>query len=100
MLIAKSSTKRDFDFCKQISRSASSVTSNLAEGFACYKHRESARYARIAKASLTETHNHLRDGVDRGYWTREEIQPVMTLANRATGATTRWMLYLLSSETP
>ena len=55
---------------------------------------------RIAKASLTETHNHLRDGVDREHWTEERCRPVLILADRAIGAATGWLIYLASSDDP
>ena len=54
----------------------------------------------IAKNSLTETHNHLGDGVDRGHWTAERITDAFKLAERAIGATTKWIAYLSSSEGP
>jgi four helix bundle protein len=69
-LVDRSTARDDRRFCEQIRDSAASAPSNLAEGFACYKHPEFARYARFAKASLTETHNHLGDGVDRHHITR------------------------------
>jgi hypothetical protein len=72
----------------------------VSEAFACYRHKESARYARIAKCSLTETHNHLGDGIDRGHWTAARITGELKLADRAIGATTKWMAYLLSSHEP
>lgn len=99
-LIAGSSAKRDFRFCTQIMESASSGPSNIAEAFGCYRHRESARYVRIAKSSLTETHNHLLDGVDREHWTEKQIQPLVRVANRAIGATTKWLAYLSSTDAP
>jgi four helix bundle protein len=99
-LFAQSRVRRDFDFCNQIKRSASSAPANIAEGFAIFRHPESARYARIARASLVETQNHLGDGVDRGYWTNAEIEQLLKIADRAIGATTRWLAYLSSTPTP
>ena len=94
------SGRRDIRFANQLRDAAGSGPANLAEAFACYRHKESARYARIAKASLTETHNHIADGIDRGHWTQEAGSPVVTLADRAIGATTKWLLYLSSSDDP
>jgi four helix bundle protein len=91
---------RDLDFVSQIRDAASSGPANISEAFACYRHKESARYARIAKCSLTETHNHLGDGVDRGHWTAGRIAAGLKLADRAIGATTRWIAYLSSSDDP
>jgi four helix bundle protein len=92
--------KVDLRFRDQITASASSGPSNISEGFACYRHKESARYARIAKSSLTETHNHLNDGVDRRHWNAEQAAPLLILADRAIGATINWIRYLETSETP
>jgi four helix bundle protein len=99
-IIETSTAKRDFKFCDQLKDAASSGTSNLSEAFGHCRHRESARYARIAKASLTETDNHLLDGVDRHHWTVERVAPLRTLARRALGATTGWIRYLESSDPP
>ena len=94
------SARRDLGFASQLRDAASSGPANISEAFACYRHKESGRYARIAKSSLTETHYHLGDGVDRGYWTAERITIERKLAERAIGATTKWMAYLSSSDEP
>ncbi len=100
-LLNESQTARnDFDFVSQLRDAASSGPANLSEAFAYYRHKEAARFARIAKASLTETHNHLADGVDRQHWTADRCKPARTLADRALGATTRWLAYLSSSNEP
>jgi four helix bundle protein len=78
----------------------SSGPANIAEGFAHYKHKECAKYVRVAKGSLAETDNHLGDGIDRGHWTRERSETARRLADRAIGATTEWLKYLMSSEEP
>jgi four helix bundle protein len=94
------SAQRDFDFARQLRRAVSSGPGNLSEGFAHYGHKECARYVRIAKGTLTETHNHLGDGVDRRHWTAERCEPLRQLADRAIGATTEWLKYLMSSDEP
>jgi len=98
--IDRSGAKKDFRFCGQIMDSAASAPANLAEGFAAFRHRESARYARIAVSSLTESQNHLLDGVDRGHWGRDDIKELLSLAGRAIGATLRWIAYLNRTDTP
>jgi len=47
-----------------------------------------------------ETHNHLMDRIDRRHWTRETAGPALPLADRAIGATIRWLRYLSSSDAP
>src|SRR5436190_14798166 len=81
-LVDRTSAKKDLRFCGQIMDSAASAPSNLAEGFAAYRHRESARYARIARSSLAETQDHLVDGVDRKHWKAGDIEELLPLADR------------------
>jgi four helix bundle protein len=99
-LIAASRVNRDSRFCQQLTDAASSGPANLSEAFGAYGHGESARYARYAKASLTETHNHLRDGVDRKLWKADDIKELLALADRAIGATVKWIRYLANTDTP
>ena len=47
-----------------------------------------------------ETSNHLQDGVDRGYFSSTEIDPLITLAKRASAATTRLIRYLMNPKHP
>jgi hypothetical protein len=56
--------------------------------------REFSQYLRVANGSLMETSNHLRDGYDRGYFTKAEIEPLLILARRASAALTRLLRYL------
>jgi four helix bundle protein len=99
-LIERSPAKHDFEFRDQLLDSSSSGPSNLSESFAHYRHPDAARFARIAKSSLTETHNHLGDGGDRKYWTAEDAAPLLVLAKRAIGATTGWIRHLETSKAP
>ena len=57
---------------------------------------EFARFLNFARGSLTETHNSLRDGRDRGYFAPADCDRLSRLAGRAAKATTRLMLYLQS----
>jgi four helix bundle protein len=100
MLVDRTAAKDDYKFRDQIVESAASAPSNIAEGFGAYGHRESARYARIAKSSLAESQNHLLDGIDRRYWTAAEIEPLMVVSRRAVGATVKWIAYLTRTGTP
>jgi four helix bundle protein len=99
-LVTLANIERDVDFIRQIRKSASSAPANLSEGFGYYRHPEFARHVRIAKASLMETQNHLLDGADRGYWTRESGEPLAALANRAIGACVRLLKYLERTDAP
>ena len=99
-LVDSSAARFDVRFCDQIRESAASASANLAEGFGYYRHPEFARHTRTAKASLMETQNHLRDGVDREYWSHEQASPLLQLADRAIGASVRLLRYLETSDAP
>jgi four helix bundle protein len=99
-LINGSDAKDDRRFCDQLRDSAASAPANLAEGFGYYRHPEFAKHTRIAKASLMESHNHLGDGVDRGFWSAEAAAPLLRLADRAIGACVRLLQHLETSDAP
>ena len=93
-LLHKPVVHRDLDFRDQMQDSARSAPRNIAEGFGRYLPREFSQYLRVANGSLMETSNHLRDGYDRGYFTKAEIEPLLILARRASAAVTRLLRYL------
>lgn len=99
-LIKSGDAAVDFEFRNQIRNAAASAPRNIAEGFGRYQPREMSQYLRVANGSLMETSNHLQDGVDRGYFTPSDIEPLVTLARRASAATTRLMRYLKSARPP
>lgn len=67
-LIGSGPASRDLEFRSQIRNAAASAPRNIAEGFGRYYPREFSQYLRVANGSLMETSNHVRDGVDRGYF--------------------------------
>jgi four helix bundle protein len=85
---------KDVNFCNQIRESSRSATRNIAEGFGRFSPAEFRRFLRIARGSLTETHNHLRDGHDRKYFDDETYERLSKLTARAAKATGRLMNYL------
>jgi four helix bundle protein len=70
------------------------VTRNIAEGFGRFGDAEFAWFLRVARGSLTETHNSLRDGHDRGYFTVTDTAGLQRLAIRAIKAATGLIRYL------
>jgi four helix bundle protein len=99
-LVDQTTARDDRKFCDQIKDSVASAPRNLAEGFASYLHPDFARYARVAKASLVETHNHLYDGVDRRHWTAQQAALLQQLSDRAVGACVRLLRHLESTDAP
>lgn len=99
-LVDNSPARSDRKFSDQIKDAASSGPRNLSEGFGSYGHGNFARYTRIARSSLIETHNHVKDGADRGYWSHEIAAKHQKLADRAIGATTRLLHHLVTTDAP
>jgi four helix bundle protein len=85
---------RDFRFRDQLRDSVRSIPANIAEGFGRYSPAEIARFTDIARASLDETENHLRDGVVSGYFTTEAVAPLILLSARCRTALSHWHTYL------
>lgn len=99
-LVETSRAERDFDFRDQIRRSAASAPTNVAEGFCYYEHPMFAKHIRVARSELAETHNHLADGVHRGYWSGEAAKPLQRLAKRASAACTALLRHLTTTQAP
>ena len=53
--------RRDFKYVDQVRESAASAPSNIAEGFGRRSNKEFLHYLDIARGSLNEVQNHLRD---------------------------------------
>lgn len=99
-LLDRTSARKDRRFCDQLTAAAASAPANLAEGFGYYRHPEFAKHTRIAKSSLMETQNHLRDGVDRRFWSAQQADSLLHIADRAIGACVRLIAYVEASDAP
>lgn len=60
----------------------SSVEANIAEGFFRFGKREFARFLLTARGSLGEAEVRLRDGVDRGHFTKAQLADAEHLMRR------------------
>jgi four helix bundle protein len=89
---------QNFKFRDQIRRSSSSPPANIAEGFGRFKPREFAQFMRVARASLSETRNHLQDGRNKKYFSEEDTERLLKLLARAMIAATRLLRYLESCK--
>lgn len=91
---------KDWGFCNQIRDSARSAPRNLAEGFARYHYKEFANFTNIAKASLAETLNHLRDGQTQSYFSTADFHRLESLAAEAIRTSTGLIRHLQTSKAP
>ena len=89
---------RNADFKNDIRRSARSGPSNLAEGFGAFYPREFARFGRIARRSMIETRNNLKEAGKQHYLAKETVRDLIHLTFRAQKATTRLIRYLESCK--
>jgi len=87
---------RDFNFCDQIRAAARSVTDNLSEGFYRFTPRDNARFVNMAKGSVGEVRNQLREARARDYLSSADYETLDLLCRRALGASTRFHAYLRS----
>lgn len=58
----------------QILRSSKSSCANISEGHGRFHYQENIQFCRIARGSLSETHNHLTDALDEKYITNEKFE--------------------------
>jgi four helix bundle protein len=99
-LVNNSSARHDLKFRDQIFDSARSGPRNIAEGFGRYEHPEFARFLGFARGSIVETHNHVGDGCDSGYWSATDRDRVRAFADRAAASTTGLIGYLRRTQAP
>jgi four helix bundle protein len=72
--------RRNRRFCEQICEAASSVTRNIGEGFGRKSDPEFVRYLSIARGSLNECQDELKDARTRGYVDTGEFRRLLVLS--------------------
>ena len=78
-LSARFPSKETYRLVAQITKSASSVPANIAEGKGRATPRDFANFVAIAKGSLMETETYVTLSTRLGYASQAEIQPVLDL---------------------
>lgn len=68
--------KETFELTGQMRRAATSVTSNIAEGFSRLTVKDKCRFCSVAYGSLTELQNHLFITRDVGYINKNKFQEI------------------------
>ena len=99
-VVERTNVKRDFRYVDQVRESAASGPSNIAEGFGRRSNAEFLHYLDIARGSLNEVQNHLKDGVDRRYIREKEFRELLTLNRRALAALAKFQAYLRRNKRP
>jgi four helix bundle protein len=97
-LCLKGPLANDWKRRDQLETSVAGPPANLAEGFGRFNPPDFARYTVIARSSLMESQNHLRDAVDKGYITEDTRLELDSLAEAALQEVTGLMEYLQSPE--
>ncbi len=92
--------QRDERFRDHLRGAVSSAPRLIAEGFGRYLPGDFSGYLRKANGELKETLECLRDGVDRGYFTHDQIVPLQRLCKRASKAATGLIAYLKTAKAP
>jgi four helix bundle protein len=85
---------RDFKFRDQLRDAASSIPRNIAEGFGRYRHGEFAQFLFIARGSLFELRDILRDGRSRRLLNEKSVKEIDWLCVRTRIGMTRLIRYL------
>ena len=89
---------RDWERRNQLEESVKGPPAHIAEGYGRFNPPDFARFTVMARASLMESQNHLRDAVDKGYITEDVRLELDKLAEAALGEVTGLMEYLQSLE--
>ena len=74
---------KDFRLHNNMRKAARSAPRNIAEGFGRYKHKDFARFVRIAKASEVEMLDHLQEACDCEYLDKAELADLEHMARKA-----------------
>ena len=95
---AKPPVSNDLEYCRQIRKSSASAPRNIAEGFGRYLPGDFSKFMRNALGSLNETRDHLGAGFESGYLSKALHAELLTLADRAIGASVNLTKYLESCK--
>lgn len=92
--------QKDYRFRDQIRSAASSVATNIAEGFSRSSHADFAQFLDYAHGSMSETEDWIRDGIVRHYWSEGDTANARQLFRRLTPALLRLRHYLRATRRP
>jgi four helix bundle protein len=90
---------RDLKLRSQIEDAAHSVCRNIAEGFGC-RHKEFARFLRIARRSINEVQDAANGAVLKGYLSSADLTRLRALFRRIYPGMARLIAYLDRTPDP
>jgi len=93
-LLRKLLQAHDYSLHKNMREAARTPPRNIAEGFGRFKHRDFARFVRIAKASEVEMLDHLLEAHTSGYVDANELAALEHLTKKAIKAANGLIRYL------
>ena len=96
--VLESPLARDWERRDQLEDSVAGPPGHIAERFGRFNPLDFARFTVIARSSLMESQNHLRDAVDKNYISESTRLELDALAEAAIGEVTGLMEYLQSPE--
>ena len=85
---------KDYPLHKNLCEAARSGPRNIAEGFGRFKHKDFARFVRIAKASEVEILEHLLEAHTCGYIDADELARLEHVTKKAIKAANGLIRYL------
>jgi four helix bundle protein len=88
---------KDFALCGQIQRAATSIMSNIAEGFERGGNQEFSQFLYIAKGSCGEVRSQIYVAVDQGYVAQEEADRLTKSFKRLSSMISNLITYLRTS---
>lgn len=90
--------ERDYPFIDQITRSARSVSGNIAEGYEALTIPDFINYLGISKKSCGEVRSHLYDALDEKYVSQEEFEELAALTRKICRMIAKLIHYLQSLD--
>lgn len=86
----------DYKFRKEIEGAASSIMSNIADGFSRRSTKEFAGFVSAAEESLLEVQTHLRVALDQDYVNQERFDELYSKCEEVAGLIADFKQYILN----
>ena len=94
----KSNVKRNFSFCDQIQRAATSIMSNIAEGFESQSKLEFIRFLYYAKRSSAEVRSQLYEALDQNYVDNKDFNEIYNQVVYVSNLISKFITYLKTNK--